>query len=323
MLEWSDSRNRCPSAMSGVEPWQTELALDEETVRLALRSQFPTLGVGVVEYLHEGWDSAVYLVDGAWVFRFPKRREREPYLRSELSVLEWLKTTQLSVRIPDPAYIGQPGPIVPCGFMGYRLLAGTPGDCLNVQRVDRRQSAKSLGQVLTALHSLGSEEIAGLGLATYESPVQDVLLETMAMRETVFPHLSEELKSPCLPFLNGTCVVPESSTRQCLVHGDLTDEHILLDETGCVSGVIDWGDSCLADPAIDFSGLYAWLGEDFVRDVLDHYTIPWDDVFLKQIAFRARCTSLITLGWSLQGHDTSHSDRLHMVYTAFGIERRR
>jgi aminoglycoside phosphotransferase (APT) family kinase protein len=107
------------------------------------------------------------------------------------------------------------------------------------------------------------------------------------------------------------------------VHGDLFDEHLLLDDAGCVSGIIDWGDACLADPALDFAGLYAWLGEEFVRQVLDHYGGPVDAAIMQQIAFRARCAALTTYGWSLQGHGTSPADRLQMVRTAFGISPRR
>jgi aminoglycoside phosphotransferase (APT) family kinase protein len=102
--------------------------------------------------------------------------------------------------------------------------------------------------------------------------------------------------------------------------GDLEDEHVLLDESGRISGIIDWGDSGLSDPATDFRGLYAWLGENFVRDVLAHYGCSWDSSFLEQVAFRARCNALTTYGYSLQGHGTSRANRLPMVRTAFGID---
>jgi hypothetical protein len=103
------------------------------------------------------------------------------------------------------------------------------------------------------------------------------------------------------------------------VHGDLVDEHILLDETGRATGVIDWGDACLSDRTVDFAELYAWLGEDFVRNVLEHYALAWDQSFLEQIVFRAKCCALTALGFSLQGHDTSHANRLPLVYMAFGV----
>ena len=38
-----------------------------------------------------------------------------------------------------------------------------------------------------------------------------------------------------------------------LVHGDLHVRHVLVDARGALSGVIDWGDLCRGDPAIDLS----------------------------------------------------------------------
>jgi aminoglycoside phosphotransferase (APT) family kinase protein len=42
-----------------------------------------------------------------------------------------------------------------------------------------------------------------------------------------------------------------------LVHGDLHVRHVLVDAGGAPAGVLDWGDVCLADPAVDLSVGYA------------------------------------------------------------------
>ena len=42
-----------------------------------------------------------------------------------------------------------------------------------------------------------------------------------------------------------------------LVHGDLHVRHLLVDDAGPPTGVIDWGDTCRADPAVDLSLAYA------------------------------------------------------------------
>lgn len=38
-----------------------------------------------------------------------------------------------------------------------------------------------------------------------------------------------------------------------VVHGDLHVRHLLVDGTGAAAGVIDWGDVCRADPAVDLA----------------------------------------------------------------------
>jgi Ser/Thr protein kinase RdoA (MazF antagonist) len=45
----------------------------------------------------------------------------------------------------------------------------------------------------------------------------------------------------------------ESPARLTIVHGDLYARHVLVDERGALSGVIDWGDIHLGDPAIDLA----------------------------------------------------------------------
>ena len=38
-----------------------------------------------------------------------------------------------------------------------------------------------------------------------------------------------------------------------MLHGDLHAAHVLVTEDGDATGVIDWGDVCVGDPAIDVS----------------------------------------------------------------------
>ena len=69
---------------------QSNFAINAQLVRTLLNSQFPALDIESIEFLGEGWDSAAYLVrspgaDSASVFRFPKRRERQVWVESEIA----------------------------------------------------------------------------------------------------------------------------------------------------------------------------------------------------------------------------------------------
>nr|WP_231516940.1 phosphotransferase [Sporolactobacillus terrae] len=44
-----------------------------------------------------------------------------------------------------------------------------------------------------------------------------------------------------------------------MVHGDLHSRNIVIDAQHRVSGVIDWGDVHIGDPAIDLSLVYSFL----------------------------------------------------------------
>ena len=53
-----------------------------------------------------------------------------------------------------------------------------------------------------------------------------------------------------------------------LIHGDLAMEHVLVDDKGGLSGVIDFGDAMVADPALDFAG----FPDVLARSVLPRYS---------------------------------------------------
>jgi macrolide phosphotransferase len=87
-----------------------------------------------------------------------------------------------------------------------------------------------------------------------------------------------------------------------LVHNDLWAEHILVDlRSGYVSGIIDWGDAAISDPAIDFAGLYTWYGESWLESVLESYPGTLDSEVISRARYLATCLAIhnITLGQDL------------------------
>jgi aminoglycoside 2''-phosphotransferase len=64
-----------------------------------------------------------------------------------------------------------------------------------------------------------------------------------------------------------------------LLHGDLSPEHILVDlERTAITGVIDFGDAVVGDPAGDFGGFDA----AFRQAALVGYELPIDDTLLSR-----------------------------------------
>jgi aminoglycoside 2''-phosphotransferase len=85
-----------------------------------------------------------------------------------------------------------------------------------------------------------------------------------------------------------------SPGQPVILHGDFSHDHIFgRDAAGPVTGVIDFGDTCMGDPAADWRGLWAW-GRAIVervaaaaeledRSVLErawitHHTLPADHI---------------------------------------------
>ena len=56
-----------------MEVWSAEEHVDQERARRLIRAQFPDLVADEVTLVSEGWDYAVFRVDGEWAFRVPRR----------------------------------------------------------------------------------------------------------------------------------------------------------------------------------------------------------------------------------------------------------
>ncbi|HEV7127859.1 MAG TPA: phosphotransferase, partial [Ktedonobacterales bacterium] len=71
-------------------------------------------------------------------------------------------------------------------------------------------------------------------------------------------HLSPDvLTQTMMPYLMGMVMPPAPCQQPSVVcHDDLKGEHILIASAGdAITGIIDWSDLSLADPATDFAAL--------------------------------------------------------------------
>lgn len=50
-----------------------------------------------------------------------------------------------------------------------------------------------------------------------------------------------------------------SRDRRCIVHGDVYARHLLVDDRHRLTGVIDWGDVHVGDPALDLMAAFSML----------------------------------------------------------------
>jgi hypothetical protein len=78
------------------------------------------------------------------------------------------------------------------------------------------------------------------------------------------------------------------SFRPILVHRDL-NTNILFDKKRMeISGVIDWGDATIGDPAFDFCGFLHSQGRGFVERILRDYEGRVDECFWRRMEFYSK-----------------------------------
>jgi aminoglycoside phosphotransferase (APT) family kinase protein len=276
-------------------------ALDPTMAREVIASQFPQLSPAAVTFLGEGCDSTVFEVNEHLVFRFPKRSDVEAQLLIEMRVLPVLGE-RVPIAIPAFSFHGQPGSVFPRHFGGYPRLPGVPGIQLGPDWRPAAAGAATLGRFLSALHAFPVAAAARLGVP--EEPNEALIeigREALADFESVIRAAPDAPVDAWRAYLETSpLVVDATQPRPCLVHNDLAAEHILCDPVaGTVTGVIDWSDIAIGDPAADFAGMFHWGGEELGTRVLSHYEGHVDRSLVARARFRAACRGVADVTFGL------------------------
>jgi aminoglycoside phosphotransferase (APT) family kinase protein len=236
---------------------------------------FPEFRGRSIVPIDPGWDFDVFEVDGEWIVRMPNRREVEGWLATETALLPELAST-LPVSVPRFELV--------CGVRGvaYRKLRGDP---LTATRATTSIAAE-LGAALHALHAFPTSRALELGARDlggerFRAHYRD--LRWPQFRERVLPLLGPDQRNEAERRANAY-LADRVAFRSALVHRDLGPDHVLVAD-GRVSGIIDWADVRVADPAIDFAWLLHGVDDEFASALLDAYDEALDATFLERARF--------------------------------------
>ncbi|GAA1303622.1 phosphotransferase family protein [Saccharothrix xinjiangensis] len=217
-----------------------------------------------------GWDSVAVLV-GRWVERRPRRPDVEAQLRREVRLMPWL-APRLPLAVPVPELVSD-DPLV----VRHPLVPGEPTAGADPAH------GRALGGFLRALHATPTAGAADLGVARAD---HDGALDRFGAE--VVPLLPASRRGAALALLDAARGLPADT----VVHGDIGPEHVLADGTG-LTGVIDFGDTHLGDPAIDLAWAlhgaarpfadavaesFGVTGEQRERALVWHRLGPWHEV---------------------------------------------
>jgi aminoglycoside phosphotransferase (APT) family kinase protein len=258
---------------AGRAEWSPEHPVTEAHAAELIAGQFPPLRGAPVEALATGWDNTVFLVGGRWVFRFPRRAVALGGLRREVDVLPRL-ASRLPLPIPLPEFLGVPSGSYPWPFWGARLIAGRELAEADLADTGRAAAAAQAGEFLRALHHPDLAAAAGPGLPVDPMKRADPGVR-VPMARARLARLERDGVWPADPavigFLADAAAIGPPPGPPVLVQGDLHIRHLLVDASGRACGVIDWGDVCLADPAVDLSLAFGGFAGPARAALLDAY----------------------------------------------------
>lgn len=278
--------------------WGTWMALDELADRLAdptwpfVPDSRALIGSWVAERaadrtrVDDGWDSEVYIVEGRWIDRVPRRPEITDRLTAESRLLPRL-APMLPLDVPLTRRIADEPP-----RFRHPIVCGDPaGDHLTSDNGIR------FGRFLRALHDLPAGTADGTGAPGADETAAELAGTLGRFGHEVLPRVPNELTDDADSLLRRA-----GGPYERIVHGDLGPEHVRCTD-GSVTGVIDWTDAHTGDPAIDLAWALYGGGEAFTGGVAHAYR-PTD-------AERSRALDWRRLGpWHevIHGLDTGRDD---------------
>jgi aminoglycoside phosphotransferase (APT) family kinase protein len=242
----------------------------------AVRPFFPGPADPAVARLGEGDYCHAFAVAGDWAFLFPKTGEASASLE-RLARLTPRLGPALPVAIPVVEHsrrLGETGRL----FVGYRRVAGSALDP-GAGAAALERAARGLATVVQRLHAFDVDVAAAAGVPVCEYPfaanedgiraaAADVEyradLARLAGHDVVAPPMVSALAQALAGHLDGARAAPTG----VLLHGELSCEHVLVDDGGELTGVVDLNGMIVGDPARDLLYLYEELGQPFVELVL-------------------------------------------------------
>ena len=242
--------------------WAADVHVDEKLVRALLAEQFPSLDASSARLLGEGWDNSVWVVEERLAFRFPRREIAVAGVERELDVLPRLAGL-LPLPVPLPIHVGRPSERFGWPFFGCRLLPGDEPADASLTDDDRVALGAPLGRFLRVLHApeTRAEVDPAASLPLDPNRRADMRLRVARTREQV-DQLREQGRwraSAAVDWILAEAErLPVPSGPGVLAHGDLHVRHVLV-AGATLAGVIDWGDVCVADAAIDLSLTWSLL----------------------------------------------------------------
>ncbi|GIF72011.1 phosphotransferase family protein [Asanoa siamensis] len=239
-------------------------------------ARLPGYRVDSVVEIGSGLDNVAYEVNGELIVRISQ--EPDPAETSREARLLAAVAGVVPVPVPQPVFT-----VAELGCLAYFTLAGVP--LLDLPERSAR-AAVTLGEVLAALHRAPAATWAGLAEVDV-LPLAEWLAEAAETYASVAGQIPAPHRAAVEAFL--AAPPPPDDGTAVFSHNDLGIEHVLVDPaSGAVTGIIDWSDAALVDPAYDFGLIHRDLGPAALDAALARYG-P-DAALRERAVFYARCT---------------------------------
>jgi aminoglycoside 2''-phosphotransferase len=257
-------------------------------LRAAARELWPERRLRRFRRNEVGWTNLVLEADGRWIFRFPRHAWAARQLGFEVRVLDYL-SQHLSTPVPAPERIGvlrRPGG---WPFVSYPKIPGVAlPEFPSLSYPDRVRFRDFLARLLVELADLPTTPMLRLGCPAGDPPewARGYVRLLERYRRAGAARVSAALdRSVEDEFARMLPVLRRAKFRPVVSHRDLGPYNLIWDPRAHrPTGVIDWEDVRLGDPAFDLTGL-SFLGDRLLAPIARARRARGDATFDARLAF--------------------------------------
>ena len=207
----------------------------------------------------------------ARIVRVARHAEAAAALEREACVMSRIAAA-LPLPVPQPVFHR---PAERCAFSVHARI---PGAALTRRRWERlppavrEEAARGLGRFLDALHALPVAEGTRCGVPTLDRAACATRLrrDAAVLASRLAPRVATRLDAALARW--SAPAADDAEPAPVLLHRDVAPGHVLFDaRSGALTGVIDFGDLAVGDPARDFIYVHEDFGPEILAGVLRGY----------------------------------------------------
>lgn len=252
---------------------EAEFPIDEDLVRRLLSDQHPELASRPLWIADAGWDNVLVRLGDDLALRVPRRAVAAQLIEHEQRWLPRL-APRLPLPVPVPVAVGRPTSYYPWSWSVVPWLDGVPGDRARVTAAGSGAdtTADRLGAFLAAMH------VPADPAAPHNPARSGPVVTRAATFAERLERMAGHVDGAALERVWEDAVVSRQHQGPPLwLHGDLHPANILVRD-GAVVAVIDFGDVCAGDPAVDLGAASMSLPERSVERLWRAYGAADDDL---------------------------------------------
>jgi aminoglycoside phosphotransferase (APT) family kinase protein len=235
--------------------------ISDAMVRTLLWEQHPDLADLELHQTVRGWANQLWRLGDELAVRLPRTPDAPDLLRKEHRWLPVL-APRLPLPVPTPQRLGEPTALFPQPWTVATWVSGEPADRAPITRT--RHAADALAGFLRALHTEAPADAP-------TDPTRGIPMDAIKGGfDRWLGEVGDGVPDGLRDVWDDALAAPAYEGPPVWLHADLHPANVVVSD-GTLSGVVDFGELCSGDPAIDLAAAWIVLPEGGDAPFFDAY----------------------------------------------------